>query len=319
MYKLLSEPRVLARVESDAIRATIRPMAWRSIYWITAMLAIAAGCTDRVVIPPDAPPEIALPPLAQGGDPDAQVSLGYMYQNGQSFAQSYSQAAHWYRSAADQGNALAQFALGELYARGLGLEQDYRAAVYWFERAALSGNVSAQYQLAHAYENGLGLPRDYSAAALWYGRASQGSRGQGTTPPAIERLSGRAYENAPLVQPPRLIPLSPPPPAQITGAEPNQDDHIVLPAPEPPPPGEVWVHVASFRTSGAAASQWETLKSRHTILLGGLTAELASIDLGGDMGIWVRVQAGPLADMTVAQSLCAALHAQNVYCAPVRR
>ena len=292
-------------------------MTWRSIFTIAAILVIAAGCTDRAVIPPDAPPEIALPPLAQGGDPDAQVSLGYMYQNGQSFEQSYSKAARWYRSAADQGNALAQFALGELYARGLGLEQDYRAAADWFERAALSGNVSAQYRLAYAFENGLGRGRDYSAAALWYGRARQGSRGQGTTPPAIERLSGKAYVNAPLVPPPRLSPPSSPAPAQFTGAEPGQEERVVLRAPEPPPPDGVWVHVASFRTGSAAASQWEMLQNRHAVLLGGLTAELASTDLGGDMGVWVRLQAGPLADMTAAQSLCAALRARDVYCAPV--
>ena len=280
-----------------------------------AILALAAGCAGRAPIPPDAPPEIALPPLAQEGAADAQVSLGYMYQTGQSFEQSYVQAARWYRRAADQGNTLAQFALGELYARGLGLDQDYYAAAYWFGQAALGGNVSAQFQLAHMYENGLGMPRDYSAAAHWYGRASQGSRALGALPPAIERLSGRAYGNAPLVQPPRLTPVAP---AQITGAPPDQDSRIVLQAPEPPPPeNTTWVHVASFRTRAAAAIHWELLQSRHAVLLGSLTAELADIDLGGDIGVWVRVQAGPLANLRVAQSLCAALLAQGVYCEPV--
>ena len=47
--------------------------------------------------------------------------------------------------------------------------------------------------------------------------------------------------------------------------------------------------------------------------------ELARTDLGGDMGIWIRLLAGPLADMRAAHSLCAALQARDVYCAPIAR
>ena len=169
------------------------PMTWASIFATVAILALAAGCADRAAIPPCAPPEVALPPLAEAGDADAQVSLGYMYQTGQSFEQSYSLAARWYRPAAEQGNALAQFALGELYARGLGLELDYGAAAYWFGRAAMNGNVSAQIRLANFDEKGLGVAQDYGEAARWYGRASRASRGLNAPPPAIERL-----ENSPI-------------------------------------------------------------------------------------------------------------------------
>ena len=294
-------------------------MTWASIFATVAILALAAGCADRAAIPPGASPEVALPPLAEAGDADAQVSLGYMYQTGQSFEQSYSQAARWYRPAAEQGNALAQFALGELYVRGLGLDRDYGAAAYWFRRAAMDGSVSAQLQLAYLYEQGLGVPRDYGEAARWYGRASQASRGFNAPPPSIERLSGRAwriYRTSLLMPPPRLIPANPAAPVAV--------DRIVLRKPETalpkspaPPANGVWVHVASFRTRGAAASQWEMLQARHAFLLGGLTVDLARTDLGGDMGVWVRLLAGPLADMTAAQSLCAALQARDVYCAPI--
>ncbi len=299
-------------------------MTWASIFGTAVIFALAAGCAGRAAIPPGAPPEVALPRLAQEGDPDAQVSLGYMYQTGQFFDQSYSKAARWYRPAAEQDNALAQFALGELYARGLGLDQDYSAAAYWFRRAAMGGNMSAQFQLAYLYENGLGVTRDYGAAALWYGRASQGSRGLNASPPAIARLAGRAYGTPLLMPPPRLSPAAQAASAQAPGQRPTGDGGVVLRKPEPPPPGGVaspangvWVHVASFRTMNAAANQWEMLKKRHAALLDGLTADLVRADLGGDKGVWVRVQAGPLADMTAAQSLCAALQAHDVYCAPV--
>lgn len=298
-------------------------MTWASLFRSVALLALAAGCAGRVAIPPGTPPEIALPQLAREGDPDAQVSLGYMYQNGQSFEQSYSRAARWYRPAAEQGNSLAQYALGELYARGLGLDQDYSMAAYWYLRAAMSGEVSAQLQLAYLYENGFGVQRNYAAAARLYGRAIQASRGLTAPPPSIERLAGRrAYDTILLIQPPRLIPAERAAPAQ---AGLDVGDRIALRDAEPQPPvvdpspaGGAWVHVASFRTKGAAANQWEMLKQRHAVLLGGLTAELVRIDLGAEKGVWVRVQAGPLADMTVAQSLCAALQAHDVYCAPVR-
>lgn len=299
-------------------------MTWASIFGTVAILALAAGCAGRAAIPPGAPPEIALPRLAQEGDPDAQVSLGYMYETGQFFEQSYSQAARWYRPAAEQGNALAQFALGELYSRGLGLDRDYNAAAYWFRRAAMGGNMSAQFQLGYLYENGLGVTRDYGAAALWYSRASRGSRGLNASPPAIERLAGKAYGTSLLMPPPRLSPAGQAAPAQVSGERAARDEGMVLRKPEPPtaddaasPANGVWVHVASFRTRNAAANQWETLKKRHAVLLDGLTVDLVRVDLGGDKGVWVRVQVGPLADMTVAKSLCAALQAHDVYCAPV--
>ena len=295
-------------------------MTWASIFATVAILAFAAGCADRAAIPPGASPEFALPPLAEAGDADAQVSLGYMYQTGQSFEQSYSQAARWYRPAAEQGNALAQFALGELYARGLGVELDYGAAAYWFGRAAMNGNVSAQIQLANFYEKGLGVAQDYGEAALLYGRASRASRGLNAPPPAIERLAGRAFGPTLLIAPPRLYPAGPAEAASLAV------DRIVLRKPEAalpertaPPADGIWVHVASFRTPGGAANQWRILQNRHAVLLEGLTVELARTDLGGDMGVWIRLLAGPLADMRAAHSLCAALQSRDVYCAPIAR
>lgn len=298
------------------IRSMTWSKTWASLIGTAAILALAAGCAERVVIPPGAPPIVALPPLAEAGNADAQVSLGYMYQTGQAIEQSYSQAAYWYRAAAEQDNSLAQFALGDLYSQGLGLEQDYGQAAYWFDRAAMAGNVSAQMRLAYFYEKGFGVARNYGAAVHWYGQAILGARGQGAAPPAIERLAGRAFTGAPvLTPPPRLArPVQPPPEAE----------RIVLVKPQPtgaaaPASGVsgAWVHVASFRTRGAAESQWDMLQSRHPVLLGGLTAAMVDTDLGDEMGVWVRVHAGPLASRAVAHSLCDALHARNVYCAPV--
>jgi uncharacterized protein len=58
-----------------------------------------------------------LRPLANQGDADAQMRLGFMYHFGRGVPQDYAEAVKWYRLAADQGNASAQHGLGFL--RGL--------------------------------------------------------------------------------------------------------------------------------------------------------------------------------------------------------
>ena len=53
--------------------------------------------------------------------------------------QDYTQAAKWYRKAADQGNADAQPNLGLMYEKGQGVPQDYAQAVSWYRKAADQG------------------------------------------------------------------------------------------------------------------------------------------------------------------------------------
>jgi TPR repeat protein len=55
----------------------------------------------------------------------------------------YTQAAKWYREAADQGVGEAQFGLGLLYARGQGVPQDDVQAYMWFELSAAQGDQAA--------------------------------------------------------------------------------------------------------------------------------------------------------------------------------
>ena len=286
-----------------------------------AALLVIAGCGEAPAYPPGTPPEIVLPGLAEAGDAEAQVSLGWMYQTGQGFDQDYRAAARWYRRAAEQGNALAQYSLAELYARGLGLGQDYEAAALWHRRAAERGNVSAQIRLAYFYENGLGVARDYGAAAGWYARAGQGVQGGAAPPPSIARMVSGGISPTVLIQPPRETvaleqpaaptPLAPPAPAAIVPPSEAAGDVASAGA------AAVWVHVASFRTAAAAALHWEALKARHGDLLGGLASDLARVDLGADKGVWVRLRAGPLADAAAARALCRDLRARDLYCVPV--
>jgi TPR repeat protein len=56
-----------------------------------------------------------LRPLADRGLAAAQVLLGKMYSQGQGVPQDETEAAKWFRKAADQGNATAQWYLGAGY------------------------------------------------------------------------------------------------------------------------------------------------------------------------------------------------------------
>jgi len=111
---------------------------------------------------------------AEQGNSVAQDALGDLYYNGQGVPQDYTQAALWYRKAAEQGNSVAQDALGDLYYNGQGVPQDYTQAALWYRKAAEQGDAEAQDALGDLYNNGRGVPRDYAEAYFWYDLAAAG-------------------------------------------------------------------------------------------------------------------------------------------------
>jgi TPR repeat protein len=77
-------------------------------------------------------------PLAEKGNPDAQINLGNMYFDGNGVPLDYAESVKWYLLAADQGSADAQIALGFLYEYGEAVPQDYVQAHKWFDLAGSS-------------------------------------------------------------------------------------------------------------------------------------------------------------------------------------
>lgn len=69
---------------------------------------------------------------AEAGDKIAQTYLGEFYER----AADYSNAAVWYRKAAEQGYSRAQANLGFLLAKGLGVAQDPSASQEWYRKAS---------------------------------------------------------------------------------------------------------------------------------------------------------------------------------------
>jgi TPR repeat protein len=112
-------------------------------------------------------------PWAHRGDPAAQRNLAHLYRMGLGVPQNFTQAAAWYRLAADNGLARAQANLGSMYLRGQGVEEDAQQAAYWFTAAAVNNHVLAQHNLALLYLRGEGVERNEAKAAGWLYRAAK--------------------------------------------------------------------------------------------------------------------------------------------------
>ena len=90
--------------------------------------------------------------LADEGDVDACLTLGYMYLYGEGGMQSDSEKAFkYYSMAADKGDKIAMNNLGSLYYSGIGTKKDVRQAIKLFDDAAKLGNNEAAVNLAFIY------------------------------------------------------------------------------------------------------------------------------------------------------------------------
>ena len=83
----------------------------------------------------------------QPTDPEEQFKLGAKYFKGDGIPQDYSEAAKWFRKAAEREHGRAQTNLGSMYELGQGVPKNYAEAVKWYRRAAEQGYAVAQYNL----------------------------------------------------------------------------------------------------------------------------------------------------------------------------
>jgi TPR repeat protein len=75
-------------------------------------------------------------PRALAGDREAAYRLAQVYARDADRWEDLTQAAHWFRKAAEAGHAPAQLGLATLYGKGLGVSQDYVRSYAWFAVAA---------------------------------------------------------------------------------------------------------------------------------------------------------------------------------------
>ena len=108
----------------------------------------------------------AIPPAERGlGTVEALVGDAYYYGHG--VARDYTEAARWYRRAAENSNVMAQSTLGDIYYYGRGVPQDFVEAGQWWQLAAEQGMAVAQLNLGVMYANGDGVPQDYVKSYLY--------------------------------------------------------------------------------------------------------------------------------------------------------
>jgi TPR repeat protein len=114
---------------------------------------------------------------AEQGHKDAQYNLGMKLLEGRGVRKDASEASHWFRQSAAQGDGWAMNNLGHLYQKGYGkVERDGREALRWYLHAIEHGEVErAPHNIARIYEEGIDVPKDLTTAYLWRRLAHPGS------------------------------------------------------------------------------------------------------------------------------------------------
>ena len=117
-----------------------------------------------------------LRPLADQGNPEAQLYIGLMYDNGQGVKKNHVEAMAWYRKAGANGNTRALYLIGESYFSGDGAKPNYAEAAKWLRKPAEQGDSDAQDSLGWLYETGHGVTQDTDEGLKWFLRsANQGN------------------------------------------------------------------------------------------------------------------------------------------------
>ncbi|WP_164901772.1 tetratricopeptide repeat protein [Neorhizobium lilium] len=82
-------------------------------------------------------------------------------------------AAHYYRLAAERGNAAAAYKLGDCYENGTGVAKDAVTALEWYRRSAAGGDRYAALRIGWFYQKGIAVTANPADAVEWYRLAAQ--------------------------------------------------------------------------------------------------------------------------------------------------
>jgi localization factor PodJL len=124
-----------------------------------------------IVVPAGTEPK-SLADAAAAGDPGALFEIGVRYTEGRGVGADLSEAANWYKLAADRGYAPAQYRLANLFEKGTGVDRDLGRAMTYYRQAAEAGNASAMHNLAVLYASGPESQPDYATAVEWFRKAA---------------------------------------------------------------------------------------------------------------------------------------------------
>jgi uncharacterized protein len=109
---------------------------------------------------------------AQQGDAEAQFDLAKDYETGRiGLPKDFTQAEHWYRAAAAQGEPFAQASLGIMFNFGKGVHQDYVQAYMWYEIAIAHSAGGDRDTIVEMRDN---IAQEMTAAQITEGRRLAG-------------------------------------------------------------------------------------------------------------------------------------------------
>lgn len=112
--------------------------------------------------------------LADKGDINAQLMLGYSYLYGDNGApMDYDKAFEYYAKAATQGDNIGLNNLGSLYYSGIGIPRNTSKAAILFEKAANQDNSEAAVNLAFILITGNGVQKNAAEAINRFEQASK--------------------------------------------------------------------------------------------------------------------------------------------------
>ena len=112
-------------------------------------------------------------PLAKQAEPDAQYSVGLLYDQGKGVSKDTNQGLKYIQLASEQGLPAAQYYLGIKYYAGIDIDRDTTKARQLLIQAAKQDHLPAQFQLAIFYAEGEGGPQDQQQATYWLSKASE--------------------------------------------------------------------------------------------------------------------------------------------------
>jgi TPR repeat protein len=112
-------------------------------------------------------------PLAEKGEPLAQMIVGRLHEKGEGAPHDCGEAVKWSTRAAEQGNADAQFELANFYHQGHCVAKDDRTAVIWFELSGKKGDPRGLNAIGEIYLGRGDIPPDYAKAIDCFLRAAK--------------------------------------------------------------------------------------------------------------------------------------------------
>ncbi len=133
---------------------------------------------------------------------------------------------------------------------------------------------------------------------------------------SAEAVASAPVASAPVATPPQLSPAAMAAANELATASSAVAQKTAV-QPTPGKAGGLRLQLGAVRSETEARGEWQRLKHQNADLLGKLSGVAIRADLG-DKGIYYRIQAGPVADASIADRICGELRQRRLACVIVR-